>query len=137
MGLTYILWVCIQALSCVRLFCDSMDYSPPGSSIHRILQERILEWVAISFSRGSSLHRDKICITYIAGRFFTTEPPGKPNTHTFISSTERANDSCINRQLESRSYFVCVVPMLCKMWDLSSLTRVLVPQPMIKPVPSA
>ena len=34
------------------LFCNTMDYSPPGSSVHGILQERILEWVAISFSRG-------------------------------------------------------------------------------------
>ena len=38
-----------QSLSCVRL-CDPIDGSPPGSSIHRILQARILEWVAISFS---------------------------------------------------------------------------------------
>ena len=35
-------------------FCDAMDYSPPGSSVHGILQARILEWVAIPFSRGSS-----------------------------------------------------------------------------------
>ena len=34
--------------------CDSMDYKPPGSSVHGILQTRILEWVAISFSRASS-----------------------------------------------------------------------------------
>ena len=39
--------------SCLTL-CDSMDCSPPGSSVHGILQGRILEWVAISFSRGSS-----------------------------------------------------------------------------------
>ena len=42
---------------CVQLhltLCDSMDYSPPGSSVHGILQARILEWVAISSSRGSS-----------------------------------------------------------------------------------
>ena len=38
--------------------CDSMDYNPPGSSVHGILQARILEWVAILFSRGSSLSRD-------------------------------------------------------------------------------
>ena len=38
--------------------CDPMDCSPPGSSIHGILQARILEWVAISFSRGSSQPRD-------------------------------------------------------------------------------
>ena len=41
------------AQSCLTL-CDPVDYSPPDSSIHGILQARILEWVAISFSRGSS-----------------------------------------------------------------------------------
>ena len=41
----------VKSLSRVRL-CDSVDCSPPGSSVHGILQARILEWVAISFSRG-------------------------------------------------------------------------------------
>ena len=54
-----------------------MDYSPPGSYIHGIFQARILEWVAISFSRGSSQPRDRNHVSCIAGRFFTTEPPGK------------------------------------------------------------
>ena len=53
-------------------------YSPPGSSVHGILQARILEWVAISFSRGSSQPRDQTCVSCIAGRFFTAELPGKP-----------------------------------------------------------
>ena len=48
-----------------------MDCSPPGSSVHGILQARILEWVAISFSRGSSQHRDQTWVSCIAGRFFT------------------------------------------------------------------
>ena len=43
-----------QLLSCVRLFATPMDCSPPGSVVHGISQARILEWVAISFSRGSS-----------------------------------------------------------------------------------
>ena len=42
-----------------------MDYSPPGSSVHRISQARILEWVAISFSRGPSWSRDQTCISCI------------------------------------------------------------------------
>ena len=62
----------------VQLFCDPMDCSPPGSSVHGILQERILEWVAISSSRGPSQPRDRTWVSCIAGRFFTTEAVGKP-----------------------------------------------------------
>ena len=51
--------------------CDPVDCSPPGSSVHRILQARILEWVAISFSRESSQPRNWTKVSYIAGRFFT------------------------------------------------------------------
>ena len=48
-----------------------MDCSPPGSSLHGILQARILEWVAIPFSRGSSWPRDWTWASCFAGRFFT------------------------------------------------------------------
>ena len=51
--------------------CDSMDCSPPGSSVHGISQASILEWVTISFSRGSSQPRDQTRVSCIAGRFFT------------------------------------------------------------------
>ena len=54
--------------------------SLPSSSVHRIAQTRILEWVAISFSRGSSQPRDRIHVSCIAGRFFTAEPLGKPSS---------------------------------------------------------
>ena len=56
--------------SCVT-FCDPMDCSLLGSSVHGILQARILEWVAIPFSRGSSRHRDQIRVSCITGSFFT------------------------------------------------------------------
>ena len=59
-----------------------MDGSPPSSSVHGILQARILEWVAISFSRGSSQSRDQTQVSWVSctgGQIlFTTEPPGKP-----------------------------------------------------------
>ena len=51
--------------------CNLMDSSPLGSSVHGILQARILEWVAISFSRGSSPPKDQTRVSHIAGRFFT------------------------------------------------------------------
>ena len=50
---------------------DPMDYSPPGSSVHGILQARILEWVAMPSSRGSFPPRDGTQIYHIAGIFFT------------------------------------------------------------------
>ena len=49
-------------------------YSPPGSSIHGILQARVLEWVAISFSRGSSRPRDWTQVSHIAGKHFNLWP---------------------------------------------------------------
>ena len=55
--------------SCLTL-CDPMDCSPSGSSVHGILQARILEGIAISFSRVSSWPRDRTWISRIAGRFF-------------------------------------------------------------------
>ena len=48
-----------------------MDCSPPGSSVHGILQARILEWVAIPLSRGSSQSRDQTQVSQIAGGLFT------------------------------------------------------------------
>ena len=68
----------VQLLSWVRLFCNIIDCSPPGSSVHEILWARILEWVAISFSRGSSRPRDQIHVSFSGNGFFTTELPGKP-----------------------------------------------------------
>ena len=49
-----------------------MDCSPPDSSVCGILQARILEWVAISFSRGSPWPKDQTQVSCIAGRFFIT-----------------------------------------------------------------
>jgi len=52
-----------------------MDDSLPDE-VHGILQARVLEWVAMPSSRGSSGPRDRTQVLRIAGRFFTTEPPG-------------------------------------------------------------
>ena len=62
----------IIAQSCPTL-CDSMDCSPPGFSVHGILQARILEWVVMPFSRGSSWPRNRSRVSHIAGRFFTSD----------------------------------------------------------------
>ena len=66
--------------SCPKL-CDPMDCNLPGSSIHGIFQARILQWVAFSYSRESSPPTDRTHISVspaLAGRFFTTAPPGQP-----------------------------------------------------------
>ena len=60
--------------------CNSMDCSRRGSTVHGISQARILEWVAISFSRRSSQPRDHTCVSCMAGKFFITESPAKPNS---------------------------------------------------------
>ena len=67
----HILSMCVLvAQSCLAL-CNPMDWGPPGSSVHGILQARILEWVAISFSRGPSRPRDRTQVSCITGGFFT------------------------------------------------------------------
>ena len=69
------LCVCPVTQSCLTL-CDPMDRSPPGCSVHGILQARIHRRLAIFSSRGSPPS------SALAGRFFTAEPPGKPSVDT-------------------------------------------------------
>ena len=69
--------------------CNPMDCSLPDSTVHRILQARILEWVAMPPSRGSSQPRDQICVSYVscialAGRFFTTRDTRKAIDKNYI-----------------------------------------------------
>ena len=63
--------VCVLVAQSCLTFCNPMDCSSPGSSVHGILQARILQWDATPFSRGSSWVRDWIQVSCIAGRFFT------------------------------------------------------------------
>ena len=63
-------WMNLVAQLCLTL-CNPMDCSLPGPSVHGILQARILEWIAIPFSRGSSQLRDWNWVSCITGRFFT------------------------------------------------------------------
>ena len=66
-----------------------MDWSLPGSSVHGILQARILEWVVILFSRGSSQPRDQTQVSCIAGGFFTNwatrKAPSPLYTYSYVS----------------------------------------------------
>ena len=69
------------------------DYSLPGSSVPGILQARILEWVAIPFSRGSSWSRDQHSISCIVGRFFTiwaTNWERLKDSHFFLKRKQKS-----------------------------------------------
>ena len=70
---------------------DPVDYSLSGLSMG-ILQARVLEWVALFSSRGSSQPRDRTRISCIAGRFFTIEPPGKSQVNAYQSSKLKPTD---------------------------------------------
>ena len=76
--LNWLLFVVVYLLSHVRLFCNPMDCNPPNYFAHRISQEIILGWVAISLSRVPYWPRDWTYISCISRQFFTTEPPRKP-----------------------------------------------------------
>ena len=70
------------AQACPTL-CGPMDCRLPGSSVHGIFQARVLEWVAISFSRGSSQPRDQTWVSHIVDRRLPSEPPGKSRKKEF------------------------------------------------------
>ena len=90
--------MCMRAklLQCYVTLCDPIDCSPPGSSVHGISQARILEWVSMPSSRGSSWPRNPTCISCTAGGFFTAEPLGKPllyrvlQKNTFVTQWQRS-----------------------------------------------
>ena len=63
--------MCELVIHSCQTLCDPMDYSLPGSSVHEILQARILEWTAIPFCRGSFLPRDQTLVSCITEEFFT------------------------------------------------------------------
>ena len=77
---------CVCAQSCPTL-CDPINCSPQGSYVHGISQVRILEWVALSSFMGSSRPRDQTHVSYIAGKFFTHEPPGKLSIRVFSNES--------------------------------------------------
>ena len=72
------LWVMSKVAQSCPTLCDPMDSSLPVFSVHGIFQARILEWVAISFSRGSSQPRDRTRSPALQTDALPSEPPGKP-----------------------------------------------------------
>ena len=82
--------ICVCMLSCfIHVWlCNPMEYSLPDSSVHGILQARILEWAAMPSSRASSWPRDRTHISFIAGGFFTHQDTWKaPHMEVFTANT--------------------------------------------------
>ena len=87
------LCVCSVALS-RPILCDTMDCSLPGSSVHGILQARMLEWVAISYSRDlpdPGIKPELPASPVLAGGFFTAEPLGSPDRGLFRTLCSSSN----------------------------------------------
>ena len=103
------------AQSCPTL-CEPMGCSPPCSSIHGIFQARVLEWVAISFSRGSSRPRDRTWVSCIGGRCFSLSHQGSP----LISVSNR------NLWIVSMEYMLCFLLHSLQMDQTKSLRRALI-----------
>ena len=90
--------VCMLVALLFLTLCDPVDYSPPGSSVHGILQARILRWVAVSYSRGSSQPRGQThisCIScigkWVLYRCATWEAPLKLESGLTISDLSGCN----------------------------------------------
>ena len=105
--------MCVSVCVCSapQLFlplCNPKSCTPPGSSVHGISQARILDWVATSFFRGSSKPRNQTYVSYMAGRFFTTEPSGSPkiSISSYKSLWARSCDLNIIILMEHVLYFI-------------------------------
>ena len=97
--------ICTQLLQPCPTLCNLLDCSPSDSSVHGILQARILELVAMPFSKGSSHPRDQICVSCIVDRFFTTKPTGKPKWRWYHSNGRkgRGTKDCLLKKVKGES----------------------------------
>ena len=95
--MNYLDYLCVVLVtqSCPTL-CDFVDCSPPGSSVHGILQARILEWVAISF-KGSFQPREGTQVSSTAGRFFTVWATREVNYLDYLMVL-KSNSKCLYKR---------------------------------------
>ena len=97
--------VCVLVAQSCRILCNPMDCSQPGSSIHGILQARILEWVAICFSRRYSWPRDGTRVSHAVGIFFT------------ICATGASVGDWLNKLKHLHCYGLNVFPLRFTWWN--------------------
>ena len=93
----------LVAQSCPTL-CDPMDCSPPGSSVHGIFQARILEWVAISFSRGFFQPRDRARVSCMQAGSLPSEPPGKLKGPSLLLEWQSHTRKAVSVSLKKRHF---------------------------------
>ena len=105
--------LCIKLLQSYPTLCDPMDCSPPGCSVHSILQARILEWVVMPSSRGSSWPRDQACISYASsiGRYFL-------HHYSHLGSPTRLNSTTYSLS-SSVDYKLALAKSFCQ-WLINS-----------------
>ena len=110
----------LVAQSCPTLY-NLRHCSPPGSSVHGILQARILKWVAIPFSRKSSLPRDWTWVFCIAGRFFTIWVTRETHDQTRWVLISRFLWLYCGYRILSLSLHLCVCLCL-SVWEVEAIT---------------
>ena len=89
--------------------CNPIDFSLPGSSVHGIFQARISEWVAISFSRGSSWPRDQTWVSCIAGRCFTIWTTREAHNLKAPPDKQRIHTQYFQQQHRDSIYSTCII----------------------------
>ena len=108
---------------------EAQDCSPPGSSVHRILQARILEWAAIPFSWGSPWPATEPRSPALQTDSLPPEPPGNPNIYTLLCTKQITNENWLystgnyavfcdylnGKDIQKRGdRWICIVDLLCR-----------------------
>ena len=98
--------------------CDPMDYSPQGSSVHGIFQARILEWVDMPSSRGSSRPRDRTLVSRIVGRHFTAWATREdPISYQVVTIAKTSSVNCTSNDLH------LYLPSMISCWKLHDVAH--------------
>ena len=119
----------LQLLSHVWLFCNPMNGSPPGSSVHGISWARIPEWVVISFSKGSSRPRGRTCVSYIGRQILCHWATWKALNFTrqcqIVLQSGCANYCCHSVTMSQFFCILTILSLICRLGALGMLSHAL------------